>query len=130
MFMLFDQPDWTSTLCTYIHLKCLSCFVSTLPLSKIIHNFLPHTRMRKGVKQLVLPVCQFVRGICHTHHRKAKHWVLVWNWPHSLAVICIVIARLAAVLDPKIWLSNRRDRVTLWLQGLNTQSHSHKSIRH
>ena len=45
--------------------------------------------------------------------------VLVWVWPHSLAVTCIVIATLAAVLEPKIQLSYHRDTVTLWLQGLN-----------
>ena len=33
---------------------------------------------------------------------------------------------LTAVLEPKIWLSNPRDRVTLWLQGLNT--HSYESV--
>ena len=33
---------------------------------------------------------------------------------------------LAAVLEPKIWLSNPRDRVTLWVQGLNT--HSYESV--
>ena len=51
--------------------------------------------------------------------------VLVWVWPHSLAVTCIidnaciVIATLAAVLEPKIRLSYHRDGVTPWLQGLN-----------
>ena len=33
---------------------------------------------------------------------------------------------LTAVLEPKIWLSNPRDRVTLWVQGLNT--HSYESV--
>ena len=28
---------------------------------------------------------------------------------------------LAAVLEPKIWLSNSRDRVTLWLYKASTQ---------
>ena len=38
---------------------------------------------------------------------------LVWVWPHSLAVMWIVIATLVAVLGPKIRLSHRRDKVTL-----------------
>ena len=58
----------------------------------------------------------------HQEHRAHSLLVLVWVWPHSLAVICIVIVTLAAVLEPKIWLSHGRDRVTLWLQGLNTHS--------
>ena len=32
------------------------------------------------------------------------------------------------VLEPKIWLSHHRDRVTFWLQGLNT--HIRESIKH
>ena len=39
---------------------------------------------------------------------------------------CIVIATLTAVLDPMIWLSHQRDRVTLWLHGLNI--HSRESV--
>ena len=52
--------------------------------------------------------------------------VLVWVWPHSLALMYIMIA-MRCSLQPKIQLSYYRDRVTLWLQGLN--KHSHGSIR-
>ena len=38
---------------------------------------------------------------------------------HALAVTCIMIAMLAAALEPKVRLSHHRDRVTFWLQGLN-----------
>ena len=48
--------------------------------------------------------------------------VVVWVWPHLLAVTCIVIATLAVVVDPKLQLSHYRDGVTLWLQGLNTHT--------
>ena len=43
---------------------------------------------------------------------------LVWVWPHSLAVMWIVIATLVAVLGPKIRLSHRRDKVTLSQGGV------------
>ena len=49
--------------------------------------------------------------------------VLVWVWPHPLAVTCIVIVTFAAVLDPKIWLSHRRD-------GVYKTLNSHESIKH
>ena len=44
------------------------------------------------------------------------------------AVTCIVKTTLATVLELNIRLSHCRDRVTLWLQGLDT--HSRESIRH
>ena len=45
-----------------------------------------------------------------------------WIWPHLLAVTCIMIVTLAAVIEPKIWPSHCQDRVTLWVQGLNPHS--------
>jgi len=39
-------------------------------------------------------------------------FVLVWVW---LSHAQFVIGALAAVLEPKIWLSHCRDRVTFWL---------------
>ena len=32
--------------------------------------------------------------------------LLIWVWPHSLAVTCFMITTLAAALEPKIQLSH------------------------
>ena len=50
---------------------------------------------------------------------------LGWVW---LSPAQFVLTKLATVLEPKIWLSHCRDRVTFCLQGLNT--HIHESIMH
>lgn len=54
---------------------------------------------------------------------------MVGSLPVSLdlglaTLTCIVIATLTAVGDPKIRLTNYRDRVTLGLQSLHTHSES------
>ena len=49
--------------------------------------------------------------------------VLVW-----LSHAQFVIGVLTAVLEPKIWLSHRRDRVTFWLGGYSSHLRTSVSI--
>ena len=106
-----------------------NCIYSQKHFSVVVVYF---ALLTNKISQLVEPLaksCDSTR-ICITVKRTQEHrahMVGPLTISLGLAITCM-IATLAAVLEPKIRLSHCRNRVTFWLQGLNT--HIREYVRH